>query len=75
MVEMVPEGGHGRGRRKVGGAFLHILEAGPPEDLIFGCFVRDGWGVVSGDGCVLETQLVTGKVKKTYAQGWRMWVS
>ena len=60
MVEMVPEGGHGGGRRKVGGAFLQIREADPQEDLVFGCFVRGGWGVMLGDGCVLEIQLIRG---------------
>ena len=34
MVEMVPEGGHGRGRANVGGAFLQIREADPQEDLV-----------------------------------------
>ena len=40
---MVPEGGHGRGRRKVGTAFVQIREADSQEDLISGCFVRNGW--------------------------------
>ena len=74
-LEMVPEGGHCRGRRKVDGAFLQIREADPQDDLVFGCFVRSGWGVVPGDWCVLEMKLVRGEVKKTYAQGWGMWVS
>ena len=43
MVKMVPEEGHRRGRRKVGGALFHIREADPQENLVFGCSVRGGW--------------------------------
>ena len=61
-------------RRNVGGAFLQIRRADPQGDLVFGCIVRGGWEVVPGDGSVPEIQLVRGEVKKTYGQGWRMWV-
>ena len=60
MVETVPEGGHGRGRRKVGGAILQVREAEAQEDPVFGCLVRGSWGAVPGDGGVLEIQLVSG---------------
>ena len=61
---MVPDGGHGRRTRKVGGNFLQFREADPQEDLFFRCFVRGGSGVVLGDGCVLEIQHVRGGVKR-----------
>ena len=66
MVEMVPEGGHGRVRRKVGGTVLQIREADPQEHLVFRSFVRGGWGVVLRDGCVLEIQLVRGGNEENY---------
>ena len=44
VVEMVPEGGHDRGERKVGGAVTQIREADPPKDMVFGRTVLGCWG-------------------------------